>query len=279
MVRASEPRVLPMPRGTLTLPRQTQAATATYGSEVAAIPASQQSVGQIVATYKKLTALVPVSNDLMRYSDPAVDAFVRDDLVQVLARREDAAFIRGDGSSDSPRGFLSFCQAGNVINSTAVFALSTVAQELGGAVNKLESANVPIIRPVWLMNPRSKNYLYNVQNAVGAYVYRDEMNEGKLLGIPFKITTQIPTNLTVGGNNDCSEVYLVDMAHAMILDSMTLELAVSREGTYTDANGNTVSVFQSDQTLVRAIAEHDFQMRHDEAIAVIKGVRWAPAIS
>jgi hypothetical protein len=60
---------------------------------------------------------------------------------------------------------------------------------------------------------------------------------------------------------------------------MSLELAVSREGTYVDANANTVSAFQSDQTLIRAIAEHDFQVRHDQAIAVIQNVRYAPAIS
>ncbi len=69
------------------------------------------------------------------------------------------------------------------------------------------------------------------------------------------------------------------MTDALILDSMMLELAVSREGMYVDSLGNTVSAFQSDQTIIRAIAEHDFQMRHDAAIAVNQLVRWAPAIS
>ncbi len=72
---------------------------------------------------------------------------------------------------------------------------------------------------------------------------------------------------------------LVEMTDAMILDAMTLELAVSREGTYVDTSGATVSAFQSDQTLIRAIAEHDFQMRHPASIAVNQFVRWAPAIS
>jgi len=65
----------------------------------------------------------------------------------------------------------------------------------------------------------------------------------------------------------------------MVLDSMQLELAVSKEGTYIDGGGNTISVFQNDQTLIRAIAEHDFQLRHAAAVAVIQNVRWAPAIS
>lgn len=280
VVRDSNPRMIEMPRGTMQMPRQTQAATATYGGETTAIPVSQQSVGQIVASYKKLTALTPVTNDLIRYSDPSVDALVRDDLAKVIARREDLAFIRGDGSNDSPRGFASYALPGQTITSNPAFTLSTAAQELGGALNKIESANVPMADLVWIMHPRTKNYLLNVQNANGFYVYREEMTLTKtLLGWPFKTTTQIPTNLTVGANSDCSEIYLVSMEQALLFDSMRLELAVSREGTYTDANNNIVSVFQQDQTLIRGIAEHDFHMRHDEAIAMITGVRWAPAIS
>jgi HK97 family phage major capsid protein len=313
VVRSSGPRMMPMPRGTMTLPGQKSAATAQYGSEVQKIASSQQSLNQIVAAYKKLTALVPVSNDMMRYADPAADAFVRDDLVKVLALREDLAFILGDGTQDTPRGFISFANGwvaanagtvgiwsttanstlavngadpanstgGNFITSNQTYTLATVAAELGGAVNRLDTANVPEDKRVWLMHPRSFNYLFNVQNSLGVYVYRDELSQGKLLSYPFKKTTQIGTNYynADGSNKDNSFVFLVEMDEAVILDSMSLELAISREGMYIDAGGNTVSAFQNDQTLIRAIAEHDFQMRHDQSIAVIQNVRWAPAIS
>lgn len=313
VVRSSNPRTMPMPRGTMTMPGQSSAATANYGSETSQIKSSQQKLDQIVATYKKLTALVPVSNDMMRYADPAADAFVRDDLVKVLALREDLAFILGDGTADGPRGFLSFANGwvgansgttgnwltaanstlavngpdpanstgGNFITSNETYTLSTVAQELGGAVNRLDTANVPEDRRTWFMHPRSFNYLFNVQNSLGVYVYREELSKGTLLSYPFKKTTQIGTNFydANGTNKDCSFVFLVEMDEAMILDSMSLELAISREGMYVDAGGNTVSAFQNDQTLIRAIAEHDFQMRHDQSVAVIQAVRWAPAIS
>lgn len=289
VVRSSNPRNLPMPRGTMTLPRQSGRSTASYGGELSAIPSSNPTLGQIVATYKKLTALVPISNDLIRYSNPAVDAWVREDLTTALALREDLAFIRGDGLADTPKGLRTFgasyspVSAGvgaNFITSTASYTLATAAQELGGAVNKLETSNVRMTRPVWIMNPRSKNYLYNVQNSLGNYVFREEMDRGTLLGHPFKTTTQIPTNLVVGGNSDCSEIYLADMGYAVILDSMTLQIEMSRESSYVDAaSGATVSAFQQDQTVMRAIAEHDFQMTQEAAVAVITGVRWAPAIS
>lgn len=312
VVRAAGPRNIPMPRGTMTLPGQASAATASYGTEVAPPATSQPGLNQIVASFKKLTALVPVSNDMMRYADPAVDAFVRDDLVKVIALTEDRNFLLSDGTQSTPTGFLGFANrwvganggtvgnwlttsastlavngsdpanttGGNFITSTYAYTLATVANELGGAVNRLDAANVPESKRVWFFNPRIKNYLYNVQNSLGLYVYRDELNKGTLLGYPFKITTQISTGYyDAAGHSNTTFVFLAEMDEAIILDSMQLELAVSREGTYIDASGSTVSAFTSDQTLIRAIAEHDFQLRHDQAVAVIQAVAWAPAIS
>ena len=65
-VRSSNPRGVPMPRGTMTLPSQTSAATAAYAGEAQKIGSSQQGFGQVVASFKKLVALVPGSNDLLR---------------------------------------------------------------------------------------------------------------------------------------------------------------------------------------------------------------------
>ena len=110
-VRAAGPRTLPMPRGTMRLPAQTSSAQASYSAEDRRIPVSQPGTGALVASYKKEVGLVPISNDLMRFADPAIDAFVRDDLVKVMALREDLAFLTGDGTQDSPRGFLSFANA------------------------------------------------------------------------------------------------------------------------------------------------------------------------
>lgn len=313
VVRSAGPRNLPMPRGTLTMPGAGSAATASYGPEGGRIGVSQGTLRQIVASYKKLTALVPISNDMMRYADPAIDAWVRDDLVKVMALREDLAFLLSDGTQDTPRGFISFANAhvisnggtlgvwsttaasvlavngadpanstgGNFITSTANYNLATVAAELGGAVNRLDQANVEDDKRVWFMNPRSYNYLYNVQNSLGVYVYRDELNKGTLLGYPYKKTTQIGTNYwdAAASNKDLSFVFLVEMSEDVILDSMQLELAVSRDASYVAADGSTRSTFQSDETLIRAVAEHDHQLRYQAAVSVIQGVRWAPAIS
>lgn len=301
-VRSAGPRTIPMPRGTMHIPAQTSAASATYGVESAPIPVSQPGVGPLVATFKKMTALVPVSNDMMRYADPAVDAFVRDDLVKVAALREDLAFIMGGGSNNSPVGYLGFANAyavaaggsagvfsttanstlavgGNFITSNEAYTLQTVGAELAGAVNKLDMANVTERKRTWFMHSSRWNYLYNLQNSLGVYVYRDELDGGKLLGYPVKKTNQIGANYwdATGSSKSGSFIFLVEMTEDMVFDSMQLELAVSTEGAYVDASGQQQSAFQNDQTLIRAISEHDHLLRHNAAVSVIQNVQWQPA--
>ena len=107
-MREAGPRTLPMPRGTMRLPSQTALRPRATAPKTGRSRSASRRSARIVASYKKLTALVPISNDLMRYADPAADAFVRDDLVKVIALREDLAFLFGDGTQDTPRGFISF---------------------------------------------------------------------------------------------------------------------------------------------------------------------------
>ena len=312
VVRKAGPRNMPMPRGSMVMPGQNTAATANYGGESTKASSSQPSLNQKTATYKKLTALVPVSNDMMRYSDPAADAFVRDDLVKVMALREDKGFLFDDGTSDTVVGMLACANrwvgendgtmgawstsansvmaanaadpdnstGGNFITSNASPTLATVQAELGGAANRLDTANVDEDKRVWFVHPRIRNFLYDLTNSLGEYVFRDELNDGVLRNYPLMTTTQIPTNYYNGNGSatNCSFIFLAEMDEVIILDSMQLELAVSREGTYVDAGGTTVSAFQSDQTIIRAIAEHDFQMRHDQSVAIIQGVTWSPDI-
>lgn len=274
VVRASGPIIVPMPRGTMRMGKQTSGVSGGYGAEGSASPTQQPGTGNIVATFKKLTVKVPISNDWLRYASPATDGLVQNDIVLGLARTEDLAFIRGDGTADWPKGLRNIAPAAtNIIPSTAAFTLTTVDQELSAAILALETSNVPMIEPGWIYHPRVKQFLLTLKNSNGFYVYRDEMvNNGTLRGYPFKTTTQIPSTLVDGTQ---TEIYLTDYSQALIFDALALSLGMSQDATYTAEDGSQRNAFERDETLVRAIAEHDFHMRHDEATAVITGVKWA----
>lgn len=265
---------LPMNSGSLTMPKLTGGATASYIGEGQNIQKSQPTTGQLQLSAKKLAALVPISNDLLRDSSPNADAIVRDDLVSAMALREDLAFIRDDGTQNKPKGMRYWATANNVFarsQSNEVNTLATVTADLAAMVNKLESAEVRFIRPGWIMTPRTKWFLWQLRDANGNQVFKDEINQGRLLTFPFRITTQIPNNLGVA--EDESELYLADFADMIIGENTELIIDVSTEAAYHDGTG-VVAAFSRDETVIRVIARHDFGARHDESIAVLTEVDW-----
>lgn len=271
VVRRLGATILPMNNGTLTVPKITGGSTASYIGENTNIPNTEQTFGQLTLTWKKLAALVPVSNDLLRFSSPNADAIVRDDLVSSMALREDLAFIRDDGTTNKPKGLLYWAPSGNKFAADATVNLANVTNDLGKAILLLKSKNVRFIRPGWIMSPRSEFYLLTVRDANGNFAFRDEMMAGRLFGYPYAVTTQIPENLGTGSNE--SEIYLADFADAIIGEATQLIIDASTEAAYHDGS-NVVAAFSLDQTVIRVIAQHDFAMRHEESVAVITGVTW-----
>jgi HK97 family phage major capsid protein len=278
VVRAMVGRTLPMPVGSINIPKITDGSTAYYQGENPNATKSALKTGNLKLTWKKLIALVPLSNDLVRYSSPGADAIVRNDMVRAIAQRENQAFLRDDGTNAGPKGLRYWASNSNIIDvSNPTNTIQTVATDLGRCVLQLVNANVPLSKPGWLFAPRTWNYLRMLQTTTGAFIYQAEMNNGLLLGYPFKWSTQIPTNLTDHGrttNGGESEIYFADFDDVMIGEAMSLRVDASMEATYVDG-GNTVSAFSQDQTVVRAITEHDFAVRRDVSVCVMNGVTWA----
>lgn len=268
---------LPMPTGTVKLGKGTAGATASYIGENTNAPKSQLGTGQITLSFKKLACLTPVSNDLLRYSSPGADMIVRNDLVTAMSVKEDSAFIRGQGVDGSPKGLFYWAPGGNRIAANGTVNLQNVTTDLGKLMQVLMGADIPMMKPCWIFAPRIKNFLVTLQNTQGAFVFKDEMAGGTLWGYPYEITTGVPTNLDTSGagSNDESEIYFFDAMQAVIGEAESIMVDASQEAAYND--GTTVqAAFSLDQTVVRAIAEHDFAMRYAEAVAVLTAVDWAP---
>lgn len=271
VVMASAPVILPL-SGTLTVPKHIAGAQAEYIGENTNIPKTEQKFGQLRLTERKLAAIVPVSNDLIRLSSPQADGVVRDDLVASMANRSDAAFIRDDGTGNAPKGLRYWAPAANVITANGTVNLQNVRNDLSKLKLALKKANVQMLRPGWLMSPTTAEYLMNLVDSNGNPAF-PEMETGLLRRIPFRETTQVPDNL--GSGSDEAELYLVDFASAVIGEATGINISVSDVAAYHD--GSTVqAAYSLDQTVVRAIMRHDFGMRHDAAVAVLTGVKWHP---
>ena len=265
-------RVINMPNGTMEIKKHTAAATAAYSQEASPIASSQQSFGSITLTGKKLTALTPVSNDLLRVADASADAIVRDDLAQVMALREDLAFLYGSGASGQPRGIRYAVDSAMGVNTGGATA-ALVRVDLINAMQRMASRNVAFNpgNAAWLMSERSKYRLMGIVNALDLPAF-PEVAQGMLMGYKILSTNQIADTFST----DKSEVLFVCGSEVVIGDVRGLELtALDGAAYYNSPTSAVVSGFSNDETAIRAIAVHDIGLRHDNGLSVIQVVAWA----
>jgi HK97 family phage major capsid protein len=280
-VRGANPMEVGMPMGNLTIPRLAGGATANYQNETDDIVTSQERFDDVNFVAKKLTAMVPVSNDLIRRAPIGVEEVVRDDLVQTIARREDLAFMRGDGTDKGPIGMRHLALAANIITVTPIVTpitpggtLTAIIAGASAAILVLQNGMSRMIRPTWIMAPTIARFIATARDSVGGFYYKDEIERGMFEGYPIRITQQIPTNLSISTFSTGSEVYFADMADVVIADTYNVVVDASDVAAYNDGTG-MISTFQRDQSLFRVIAEHDFNMRHLQSLAVLLTQDWA----
>jgi len=271
VVRKMGARSMDMSYGNMTIPRLAGGATAGYQGELDDISLSQETFDDVQFSAKKLTALVPVSNDLIRRSALSVEQIVREDLVETTARREDLAFLLGAGTLKDTIGILNM--GGSAITG-GVASLTGAIATLNSCELTLKTGNSRMLSPGWIFSPAVEMFLKGLTDSVGHYFFREEMERGRLNGYPYETSTQLPTNL--GSDGKGSYIFFVDFADIIIGDAYTADVEISYEGAYV-SGGTTVSAFQRDQTLFRIIREHDIQPRHLQSIAVATVDGWTPA--
>ncbi|THG40436.1 phage major capsid protein [Sphingomonas olei] len=272
VVRSLGARSVPMPDGNLTMRNKTQGSTAGYVGERTPAPTTDIRVDSMSMSAKTLRALVPITNQLIRRASMGVVTMIRDDLLEGVAVKEDAQFIRGAGDDLTPKGLASLMLGGNKIPVSASTTLKTVTADLAKVRLRVINANVPMISCGWIMTPRSKMFLETLRDGNGNIAF-PEVAQGKLYGYPIGMTTSIPDNLGVGG--DESEIYFGDFSQLMIGDTESVTIAASDEAAYDDG-GVIRSAFSNDETVIRLIAEHDTGTRYSAAFAMLTGVTWSP---
>lgn len=254
---------LPLPNGNLNLIKQTGAANFTWVGENKPIGNSKVTMGSIKLSAKKLAGIIPISNELLNDSSIAADRFVRDEMVAGIAEAEDITSLYGSGTENAPKGVSVAC-VDNKITVDGEITADIIYQMVGKIISaKLTNPNL-----AWRIPGVLWAKLYGMQAANGAYIFRDEMKDGKLCGYPFKIDN----NITVGADaNGKTQIYFGDWKRFLIGTASALQIAVSTDASYTDGS-TKVSAFENDLTLMRAIVREDFGVRYTEAFVFADGV-------
>lgn len=272
VIRKLGARSVPLPNGNLSLPRMSGGATSSYVGEGTDVNSNQPSFDDIKLSAKTMITLVPISNQLIGRAGFNVEQLVLGDIIASMAVREDKGFLRDDGTSNTPTGFKAVATAASRTKPWSGTAdLATIDAYLNSLILMLMQSNSLMIQPGWAMSPRSWMKLFGLRDGNGNKVY-PEMAQGLLKGYPIEHTNTIPSNLGTGTNE--TEIYFADFNDVVIGEQDNMTIDFSREATYKDANGDLVSAFARNQSLIRMVCEHDIGFRHPEGLALGTGITW-----
>jgi HK97 family phage major capsid protein len=251
-------------------PKQTGGGTGYWTGENTAITDSSITVGELNLTPKRATALVILSNSVIKHSQPAIEAMVRRDIAQTLALLIDLGALRGSGTSNQPTG---------IVNTASIltYAIGTNGGDFDydhfeNMVYQMELNNSLRGNVGMATHPKIVSKLKKIRIAqysgqtAGEYVMLPMTDKklAELLDYQFAKTTQLPINLTKGSSTDCAEVILGNWQELLVCDWGGLELLASKE---------TSDAFAKDQTYIRAIQEVDCGLRHPESFVVCSDAR------
>ena len=247
IVRKLGARPVPLPNGNMTLPRVAGGATASYTGENKDAKTSETRFDDVKLTAKTLIAMVPISNALIGRAGFNVEQLVLQDILTAISVREDKAFMRDDGTGDTPIGMKARATQWNRLlpwEADAAINLNTVDEYLDKIILMAMDGN-------------------------GNKVY-PEMAQGLLKGYPVQRTSAIPANLGTGGKE--TEIYFADFNDVVIAEDGNMKVDFSKEASYIDADGTLVSAFSRNQSLIRVVTEHDIGFRHPEGLVLGTGV-------
>lgn len=254
---------VPMPNGNLSIPKMTKSSLAHWVGEALPMGVTQAEFGEVNLKAKKLACMSPVSNSLLRYNGVGLDTWIADDLMMKARIALDEAFLKGNGSAYTPLGLEHTTGIQAIGSASTALAVDTPID----MVALLEQANVPMQNVKWLLNPIGKSWLAGKAFASGPFAWAAEMAQNKQLnGYDFISSSTVKYDGTGTPNAD---FWIGDFSQFLWGVGYDLSVEMSREGSYIDGNGQTISAFQNDLTLVRLITEHDFACR--QPTAFVKG--------
>ena len=263
---------VPLANGNLNIPKMTAGSRAMWGGEKRKIQATQPAFGNIRLSAKRLQAIVPQTKELLMSSSASADQLFANDLMRRMQLGLDYGALYGRGQEFEPTG---------IVHTKGVEVLDArdLEKELADADGSIKAdlpiyvrskafmKNIDDTAAGWTMNSMLEGIFMNMKTSTGAYIYRDEMAAGKLLGFPYKVCNQIPVEKGV------TELFFGNWADLLVGDQMGLETYTTMEGSWTDDQGNEHNAFEENMAATRATMYDDIGVRHEESFLRVKNIK------
>ena len=185
VISALGARRLGMANGNMNIPKMKTGARATFIGENRKTSKSAPKFGNLKLSVKKLTALIPMSNDLLRSTNFDNDVIVGQDITKQMALGVDYGALMGTGDEFQPLGILANksiekIDTTNIDELYADNGILTAAfpNYLVGAVLKNNAYATSL---GFVFNTSVEQYFKSMRDNAGSFIFAKEMNENGTL--------------------------------------------------------------------------------------------------
>lgn len=267
------------------IPRQLTGSTVNWVGQGKAKPVGALSFDQITLGMTKAAGIVVITDELLRASNPAAEALVRQDLIDQMAQFLDKDFV------DPAKAAVSDVSPASITNGvTPVAASGTDADALRADIQKLYAkfvaANMSINGAVWLMPETSALAISGLRNPLGQKEFPEINAQGGVFeGLPVVASQNIPANAGSGSpvTGAGGRIILAKASEILLADDGQTLLDVSREASLqmdsapSDGAQELVSLWQNNLVGIRAERFINWAKRRPGAVQYIDGANYGAA--
>ncbi|EOE7352798.1 phage major capsid protein [Enterobacter hormaechei] len=252
------------------IPAQTSGGSANWVGQGKAKPLTKFDFESITFSFAKVAAIAVLTDELIRFSNPAADALVRNALAEAVIARLDTDFInpaKAEVANVSPASITN--------GIVAVPSTGDPDADAEAAFAQFISNNLQPTGGVWIMSSTNALALSMKKNALGQKMYPEmTLLGGTFQGLPAIVSQYAGSNLTL---LNAPDIYLADDGGVAVDMSReaSLEMESDPTGDSVSPTGTElVSMFQTNSVAIRAERWINWKRRRTAAVAVISGVNY-----
>jgi HK97 family phage major capsid protein len=263
------------------VPRQTGGASVNWVGEGKVKPLSSLAFDSLTLDFAKIAGIIPLTEELVRFSSPSAEELVRSDLARAIAQFKDSEFLDPSNASTdvSP---ASVTYGVSPITATGTTAASFRA-DVKSMFTAMLTANQQVSMGYWVMTQAQALGFSLMQNALDQREFPDiNMMGGTLFGFPVLTTENLAAS--TGSPSDGYPIIFVMPQEIMLADDGGVTIDMSREASLqmdttpdspVTASTVTVNLWQHNMVAIKAELYTNWKVRRSTATGVIAGAKYS----
>lgn len=258
---------------------QTSGGVGYWVGQGAAKPVTKFDYNDVYFGFFKVAAISVATDEMIRFSDPAIEVLIRDGLAEAGAERMNVDFINPAFAGAANVSPASILNGVTPIASSGTDA-DAVRADLMSLQAAADDANNSLNSMVYIMHPKTAAGLGNMYNPLGQREFNGISRQGgELGGVPVITSGYVPFDSSGGivAMVNAEDLWYADDGQATVDMSNQASIQMLDNPTNNSATGtatSVVSMFQTDSTAFRMHRFANWQRRRASSFAYLTGVNW-----